>query len=121
MLNVNKIYPQNDSYLCESVFSDTQQANFLQTLTNSFELLIELCSKFPEQLKKIVYLAEDIIEISKTIPSSIRNNDVVDMRYQICDCIHDIASNASRLQMGLPIDIDKQICHICLFSKRYNT
>ena len=112
MLNVNNMYPVSSSYICESVYSEPQQANFLSILKSSFDLLVELCTNLPKQVKQIVYLAEDIIEMAKTIPSSIDKNKVIDMRNQICDVIYQIANNAPKVEIGLPVNIDSQVMTI---------
>ena len=112
MLNVNNMYPVSSSYICESVYSEPQQASFLSILKSSFDLLVELCTNLPKQVKQIVYLAEDIIEMAKTIPSSIDKNKVIDMRNQICDVVHQIANNAPKVEIGLPVNIDSQIMAI---------
>lgn len=112
MLNVNNIYPVSSSYICKSVYSEPQQANFLSVLKSSFDLLVELCTNLPKQVKQIVYLAEDIIEMAKAIPSSINKNKVIDMRNQICDVVHEIAKNAPKVEIGLPVNIDSQVMAI---------
>ena len=112
MLNVNNMYPVSSSYISESVYSEPQQANFLSILKSSFDLLVELCTNLPKQVKQIVYLAEDIIEMAKTIPSSIDKNKVIDMRNQICDVVHQIANNAPKVEIGLPVNIDSQVMTI---------
>ena len=106
---VSNTYPELSSYMQESVYSEPQHAKFMSTLKSAFDLLIELCVNLPHQLKQIVYLAEDIVEIAKQIPSSINNNDVIDMRYQICDVVHEIANHAPKVEIGLPINIDNHI------------
>ena len=112
MLNVNNMYPVSSSYISESVYSEPQQANFLSILKSSFDLLVELCTNLPKQVKQIVYLAEDIIEMAKTIPSAIDKNKVIDMRNQICDVVHQIANNAPKVEIGLPVNIDSQVMTI---------
>jgi hypothetical protein len=112
MLNVDNIYPVSSSYICESVYSEPQQASFLSVLKSSFDLLVELCKNLPNQVKQIVYLAEDIIEMAKAIPSSVDKNKVIDMRNQICDVVHEIAKNAPKVEIGLPVNIDSQVMAI---------
>jgi len=109
MLNVNDMYPVSNSYIHDSVYSELQQANFLSTLKSSFDLLVELCTNFPKQIKQIVYLAEDIIEIAKKIPSVIDDTKMIDMRNQVCDVVHQIANNAPKVETGLPVNIDNEI------------
>jgi len=111
-VNVKNIYPVSSSYIHDSVYSEPQQASFLLILKSSFDLLVELCTNLPQQIKQIVYLAEDIIEIAKTIPSSIDKNKVIDMRNQICDVVHQIAINAPKVEIGLPVNIDSQVMTI---------
>lgn len=118
---IKDLYPKNNSYITSSVYSEPQQESFLKTLISSFDLLIELCRTLPHQIKKIVYLAEDIIEIAKSIPSHADKNKFVDMRNEICDTIHNIANHAPLIEMGLPINIDKEIYCVCDSCKRYNT
>ena len=109
MLDVNNMYPVSSSYIHDSVYSEPQQASFLSVLKTSFDLLVELCTNLPNQTKQIVYLAEDIIETAKYIPSVIDNNKMVDMRNQVCDVVHQIANNAPKVEIGLPVNIDEQI------------
>ena len=112
MLNVNNIYPEDNSYIRDSVYSEPQQAKFLLALKSSYDLLVELCTKIPKQTKQIVYLAEDIIEIAKSIPSAVNKNQVIDMRCQVCGIVHEIACNAPKVEIGLPVDIESQIMTI---------
>jgi hypothetical protein len=107
--DIQNTYPKTDEYIFESIYSDLQQTNFLQTLKQSFDLLIELCIKLPQQLKQIIYLAEDIVIIAQSIPSSIDKTKVVDMRDQVCDVVKTIASYAPKYQVGLHVNIDEQI------------
>lgn len=106
------MYPVSSSYIHDSVYSEPQQANFLSILKSSFDLLIELCTNLPKQIKQIVYLAEDIIEIAKEIPSVIDDTKKIDMRNQVCDVVHQIANNAPKVEIGLPVNIESQIMTI---------
>tara|TARA_R110000824_G_C15026374_1_gene658897 strand:- start:58 stop:417 length:360 start_codon:yes stop_codon:yes gene_type:complete len=92
-----------------SVFSDEQEVNFNSMLEASIKLLQELCLNAPTQLKKIVYLAEDILEIAKKIPSVLDTLSYVDMRPKVCVIIHQLAAFASRIEIGMPVNIDKQL------------
>ena len=112
MLNVNNMYPVNSSYIHDSVYSEPQQASFLSVLKTSFDLLVELCTNLPNQTKQIVYLAEDIIETAKYIPSVIDDTKMIDMRCQVCGVVHEIACNAPKVEIGLPVDIESQIMTI---------
>ena len=112
MFNVNNMYPIDNSYIRDSVYSEPQQASFLSVLKASFDLLVELCTNLPNQIKQIVYLAEDIIETAKSIPSAVNKNQVIDMRCQVCGIVHEIACNAPKIEIGLPVDIDSQIMTI---------
>jgi len=111
-INIENTYPKDNIYISNSVYSDSQQDNFLQTLQESLDLLVELCVKLPQQLKKIVYLAEDIIEIAKSIPSAVNKNEVIDMRCQVCGVVHELACNAPKVEIGLPVNIDSQVMTI---------
>lgn len=119
MTNVSPTYPKNDSYIYESIYSDFQQIHFVKTLKQSFDLLLDLCKNSSSNLKKIVYLAEDIIEIAKSVPSVLNQTEVVDMTYLICNCVHEIARNAPRVEMNLDVNIDKQVFHL-VRCKGYN-
>jgi len=112
MLNVNDMYPVSSSYIHDSVYSEPQQAYFLSVLETSFDLLIELCTNLPKEIKQIVYLAEDIIKIAKEIPSVIDDTKIIDMRNQVWDVVHQIAKNAPKVEIGLPVNIESQIMTI---------
>jgi len=112
MLNVNDMYPVSSSYIHDSVYTEPQQASFLLILKSSFDLLVELCTNLPNEIKQIVYLAEDIIEIAKEIPSVIDDTKMIDMRCQVCGVVHEIACNAPKVEIGLPVDIESQIMTI---------
>ena len=112
MLNVNDMYPVSNSYIHESVYSKLQQASFLSVLKTSFDLLVELCTNLPNQTKQIVYLAEDIIEAAAKIPSVLNKNEVIDMRCQVCGIVHELACNAPKVEIGLPVDIENQVTTI---------
>ena len=107
-LDVNKVYPVDKSYICDSVYSDAQQKNFLTVLKESFDLLVDLCMdstfcyKLSHEVRQIVYLAEDILKVAMTIPSAININDVV----------HELATNAPKVEIGLPVNIESQVSTI---------
>ena len=72
-------------------------------------MLRKLCLESSLQIKKIVYLAEDIVEIAKTIPAVINKNINIDMRSELCLTVLELANLASKVEIGLPVSIDKQI------------
>ena len=117
-LDVNKVYPVNKSYICDSVYSEEQQKNFLRVLKESFDLLVNLCTdntfcyKLSHEVKQIVYLAEDILKVAMTIPSAINQNEVIDMRCQVCGVVHELACNAPKVEIGLPVNIESQVSTI---------
>ena len=117
-LDVNKVYPVDKSYICDSVYSDAQQKNFLTVLKESFDLLVDLCMdstfcyKLSHEVRQIVYLAEDILKVAMTIPSAINKNEVIDMRCQVCGIVHELACNAPKVEIGLPVNIESQVSTI---------
>ena len=103
-INVDELYVPPSS-----VFSNEQKLNFNTMLKASLELLQELCLKSPIQFKKIVYLSEDILKVAKSIPSAANHDHVVDMSVQLSSSIHQLAAFASRIEIGMPVNIDKQL------------
>ena len=103
-INVDELYVPPSS-----VFSNEQKLNFNTMLKASLELLQELCLKSPIQFKKIVYLSEDILNVAKSIPSAANHDHVVDMSVQLSSSIHQLAAFASRIEIGMPVNIDKQL------------
>ena len=103
-INVDELYVPPSS-----VFSNEQKLNFNTMLKASLELLQELCLKSPIQFKKIVYLSEDILKVAKSIPSAANEEHAVDMRVQLSSSIHQLAAFASRIEIGMPVNIDKQL------------
>lgn len=99
----------NELYVPPMVFSTEQKINFTSLLQSSFALLRKLCLESSLQIKKIVYLAEDIVEIAKTIPAVINKNINIDMRSELCLTVLELANLASQVEIGLPVNIDKQI------------
>ena len=103
-INVDELYVPPSS-----VFSNEQKLNFNTMLKASLKLLQELCLKSPIQFKKIVYLSEDILKVAKFIPSAANHDHVVDMSVQLSSSIHQLAAFASRIEIGMPVNIDKQL------------
>ena len=103
-INVDELYVPPSS-----VFSNEQKLNFNTMLKASLKLLQELCLKSPIQFKKIVYLSEDILKVAKSIPSAANHDHVVDMSVQLSSSIHQLAAFASRIEIGMPVNIDKQL------------
>ena len=109
--NINTVYPI-DKYKEESVFTKEQQHIFHNTLSGSCTLLLELCLTAPHQVKKIVYLADDMLEIAKSIPSYLNKKVLIDMRTLVCDVVQQIARYAAKVEAGLSVNIDEQIKHV---------
>ena len=102
----------NPCYCSSSVFNEPQHLNFTNALQASLDYLIKLCIEVPHQIKKIVYLADDILELAKSIPSYIRSSDVIDMRIHCCSVVRELANLAPKVEVGLPVNIDKQLATI---------
>jgi hypothetical protein len=43
------------------------------------------------------------------VPSYLNNKVVVDMRVQVCQEIHELAALASKIEIGMPVNIDNQL------------
>ena len=103
---------QTHCYCSSSVFNEPQHVNFRNALQASLDYLIKLCLDVPHQIKKIVYLADDILELAKSIPSYIRSSDVIDMRVYCCNVVRELANLAPQVEVGMPVNIDKQLATI---------
>ena len=109
MLEVNELYQLDKQLNCDSIFSEEQDKKLSLMIQPSIDLLIELCVSAPTKLKQIVYLAEDLLRVAKSVPSYLNNKVVVDMRVQVCQVIHELAALASKVEIGLPVNIDNQL------------
>ena len=109
MLEVNELYQLDKQLNCDSIFSEEQDKKLSLMIQPSIDLLIELCVSAPTKLKQIVYLAEDLLWVAKSVPSYLNNKVVVDMRVQVCQVIHELAALASKVEIGLPVNIDNQL------------
>ena len=109
--SLNTVYP-NNNYIENSVFVKEQQDVYYDTLSSTCNLLAELCIKTPHKTKQIVYLAEDMIEIAKSIPHYLNSKLLIDMRAFVCSVVQKLASHAPRVEVGLPINIDEHIQYV---------
>ena len=109
MLEVNELYQLDKQLNCDSIFSEEQDKKLSLMIQPSIDLLIELCVSAPTKLKQIVYLAEELLWVAKSVPSYLNNKVVVDMRVQVCQVIHELAALASKVEIGLPVNIDNQL------------
>ncbi len=98
--------------VCESVFSAKQLHMFSSHISDSFEVLVTWIKDKPKDLKKIIYLAEEIVELAKSIPSFLNGSDKIDMSAEVCNDVISIASQATKFQLGLEVDISKEISSI---------
>ncbi len=92
-----------------SIFSDLQLNHFVKHIRESLEVLLEWIKDKPKDLKKIIYLAEEIVEIAQRIPSFLDENQLINMSSELDNNIIEIASQASKYQVGNKVDINKQI------------
>jgi len=101
------IYWEEKMYV--SVFSEKQNQILKDAIKGPIDFLIELCLSVPHQIKKIVYLAEEILELSKRIPSALNPNHHIDMSSEACNDLKEIANYASQVQVGLAVNIDRPL------------
>lgn len=102
-----------DSYkIGKSVFNVRQQELFGLELDHAITLLIDLCLSQPFAIKKIVYLAEDILEVASSIPSALNNKKFIDMNCEVCPTIRKISTYAAKVQTGIEVDISDEISTI---------
>jgi len=109
MLDINELYLLDKQLNCDSIFSEEQDKKLSLIIQPSIDLLIELCVNAPTKLKQIIYLAEDLLWVAKSVPSYLNNKVVVDMRVQVCQEIHELAALASKIEIGMPVNIDNQL------------
>jgi hypothetical protein len=109
MLDINELYLLDKQLNCDSIFSEEQDKKLSLIIQPSIDLLIELCVNAPTKLKQIIYLAEDLLWVAKSVPSYLNNKVVVDMRVQVCQEIHELAALANKIEIGMPVNIDNQL------------
>ena len=78
----------------DTIFNVKQQELFGLELDHAITLLIDLCLSQPFAIKKIVYLAEDILEVASSIPSALNNKKFIDMNCEVCPTIRKISTYA---------------------------
>ena len=68
---------------CNCKCSYRQKNKMMEILEDSMATLESLCDENKLQIKKILILSSEILEIAKTVPSVAQSNKIIDMRVDV--------------------------------------
>jgi len=76
-----KYHQENKQCSCKCSYR--QKTKMMQVLEDSMATLESLCDENKLQIKKILILSSEILEIAKTVPSVAQSNKIIDMRVDV--------------------------------------